>query len=846
MAKVTDVAARGVVSVSIISRCTVIKARKTFRVVAISTAVFVVLAVTAIIFGMFYLAMPHNGELKMRGLDSSVTITRDKNAVPHIVGHSRDDVIQGLGFAHAQDRLWQMEMLRMTAKGRLSEIVGGSAVGLDVYFRTLNLYGAAESSEINLIEADRRTLEAYARGVNEFISYSWTALIPKHSVEFMLLRHKPEPWSSSDVIASMKMIAVILSSNVDEELLRLKFAAIGMSSTEMGDLLPQVNGDEQTALPSLQDILKIDLRARDFSPKEDRFARLSDLVGTGASNSWVVPGAKTTSGKPILANDTHMYLSAPSTWYLAHLRVERPGQQPRNMVGATLPGIPLVLLGRNNSVAWGFTNALVDVQDIYIEKVHPSNPNLYLSPSGYVPFDRQLESIRVRGERDLTFERLATRHGPVLPDDYKDHKRYLPKDTVAALQWTALSTTDKTVSAGLRMWDFDGVEDFLSGMSDFVAPVQAMVLADKDGRFAMLALGNVPLRKQDNKILGRAPSPGWDAAYDWNGFIPFQEWLRIQEPLEGIATANNKLGAQKFDHFLTSDWDEGWRFDRIASSVLQNSNPHSISRSVHAQMDDFSPAYAELAPIMLNAIRGRADLDELVIRRLREWDFIENSSNVDSLIFNAWLRHATHKIVGDELGEVFKNYWRPRAGAFLRWISDSPSRDWCDDLLTPQHETCSDALAASLNEALIDLRKRLGPEIESWDVKVVHHTKSSHAPFSKLPILSNLFDVSTPSRGGAYTLNRAIPEWGNEKEPYVVKFGTSYRGVFDLGDLNNSRFIISSGQSGNVLSPYYRDFAQTLATGQSIQISDTPEVFSVGSLSTWYLTLPQLPLETKP
>jgi penicillin amidase len=771
----------------------------------------------------------------MEGLENNVTVTRDENAVPHIVGHSKDDVSQVLGFVHAQDRLWQMEMLRMTAKGRLSEIVGKGAVGIDTYFRALDLYGAAEASANTLIDADRKTLEAYAQGVNQFISNSDKTAIPTKSLEFTLLRHSPEPWRVADVIALMKMLAVMLASNVDEELLRLKFAATGMSSAEIGDLLPVTGGAEPPALPDLRDLYEFrTIKIGANAPKDDRLAQISPFMGTGASNSWAISGSKTRSGKPILANDTHTYLSAPSTWYLAHLRVEQSGRAPRNMVGATLPGIPLVLLGRSNEVAWGVTNSLIDVQDIFIEKIHPTDSNLYLAPGGYMPFDRRIETIKLRGGEDVLYQRRATRHGPVLPDDYRNIERFLPKDTVAALQWTALSTDDQTISAGLRMWDFDSVDDFLTGMSDFVAPVQTLIIADKGGRIALTAVGKIPVRKPGNTILGRSPSPGWNATYDWDGFIAPQDSPRSEaQSVEWIAAANNSLDSLAHSHFLSTDWDEGWRYNRIADLVLKSGRQTGIQDSLRAQMDEFSPAYAQLAPVMVNAIAERADVDDEVIRLLRKWDFAESSSKIESVIFGAWLRRAMERIVEDDLGPSFPSYWQPRASAFKRWIDSGASRDWCDVSRTPEHETCQDVLARSLEEALVDLKSRLGSDITSWDPERLLYTTSSHAPFSRIFILSSIFDVSVPSRGGAYTLNRTIADWANEKNPYVSKFGTSFRSVFDLSDLNESRFIINTGQSGNFASPYYRNFANAWATGNAIKISDKFEVYGAEPLGVW-------------
>ena len=244
-------------------------------------------------------------------------------------------------------------------------------------------------------------------------------------------------------------------------------------------------------------------------------------MGSGASNNWVVGGARTESGKPILANDPHLGLTAPGIWYLAHLQVKSGDGATKNLVGVTLPGAPLVLLGRNDKVAWGFTNTGADVQDIFVERINPGDPNQYQAPEGFRPFEKTSVTIKVKGGDAVNFDRLVTRHGPVLPADYRGLGHYLPEGTVATLSWTALAGDDKTISAGLRLWDFASVADFQNGMGDFVTPMQSIVIADAAGNIGLIAPGRVPLRDPANQIMGRAPSPGWADTYDWKGFIPY-------------------------------------------------------------------------------------------------------------------------------------------------------------------------------------------------------------------------------------------------------------------------------------------------------------------------------------
>ncbi|MGH6862399.1 MAG: penicillin acylase family protein, partial [Phyllobacterium sp.] len=579
------------------------------------------------------------------------------------------------------------------------------------------------SSVAALDAADRARVEAYVRGINAFIEAPSPGFGSKFAPEFVILGHSPEKWTAADVIVTLKLMSVTLGANIDEEVQRLKFARLGMGDAEMTDLLPPVAGDAPPPLPDLRQVLGLPsgtLKAG-ASEADAQFAALNDIMSTGASNNWVIGGARTQSGKPILANDPHLGLTAPAIWYLAHLQVKGADGSAKNLVGVTLPGAPLVLLGRNDRLAWGFTNTGSDVQDIFIERINPANPGEYQTPDGFRPFERTSVSIKVKGGDTVGFDRLATRHGPVLPAGYRGLDRYLPDGTVASLAWTALSGDDRTISAGLKLWDFASVRDFQEGVRDYVTPMQSMVVADLDGAIGMIAPGRVPVRDPANRIMGRAPSPGWDALYDWKGFIPYEDLPRIYNPSDTvIATANTKIVDAGYPHFLTHDWDEAWRLERI-KSLIDTAGQQTLETSRKAQMDVYAGAYAALAPAMLRLVEGRSDVDAAALDRLKAWDFTEDRTRIEPLLFNAWLRMATRRILEDDLGEAFPSFWQGRVDAMLRWIGPNPARDWCDDGRTAEKESCGDILALSLAEALEDLGTRLGTDRSKWNWGALHY-----------------------------------------------------------------------------------------------------------------------------
>ncbi len=798
------------------------------------------IAIVASILGYVWLARsvaPATGEISLIDLSGPVTITRDANAVPHISGNTIDDVLMALGFVHAQERLWQMEMNRMAGQGRLSEIFGDKTISTDRFIRSIGLYESAERSVAALSDTDRQKIEAYVRGINAFIAGPGPVFGAKYSPEFVILGHSPEKWAAADVIVTLKLMSVTLAANIDDEVLRLKFARLGMSNAEMTDLQPPVPGDVPPPLPDVRQLLGLSsgtLKAGAIEA-ERQFASLNEIMGSGASNNWVVGGVRTESGKPILANDPHLGLTAPGIWYLAHLQVKNSDGTSKNLVGVTLPGAPLVLLGRNDRVAWGFTNTGADVQDIFIEKINPGDPNQYQAPEGFRPFEKKGVTIKVKGGDAVNFDRLVTRHGPVLPADYRGLDHYLPEGTVGSLSWTALAGDDKTISAGLKLWDFASVTEFQDGMRDFVTPMQSIVIADANGDIGLIAPGRVPVRDPANQIMGRAPSPGWDATYDWKGFIPYEELPRTYNPADNVlATANTKMVDASYPHFLTFDWDEPWRFERI-KTLVYGANQQTLETNRKVQGDAYDNAYAALAPVMFKLVQDRNDVDLEALKQLNAWDFVEDRERVEPLLFNAWLRMATKRILEDDLGDAFPSFWQGHVDAMLRWLGPNPARDWCDDRRTPEKESCGDILALALGDAVKDLDTRLGSDRSKWNWGALHYAYGAHRPFSQVSPLDRLFDVTVPASGGAYTLDRGKSSFTDDSNPFRVTHGTSYRGLFDLADLDRSTYIQTTGQSGNVFSSNYRDFAHRWADTEAITIPIEPKLYEEGLLGVWRL-----------
>lgn len=797
--------------------------------------------------GMLWLSRsqaPSDGSMTIGGLGGSVSIVRDKEGVPHITGETRADVAAGLGFAHAQERLWQMEVSRMAGKGRLSEMFGPATVDSDIWLRSMAIDKASEAS-LSVMNADTMAmLEGYARGVNAWINRSPRTFSSRLPPEFVILRHEPEPWTPADTLTSIKMMSVSLSENVGAESERLGFHRLGMSEAEINDLLPYLDADNPPPLPDLTALLGLDTTPLDTGTtqadlggaEEKRYAMIDEMMGVGASNNWVLSGARTASGKPLLANDPHLGLVAPSIWYLAHLEVTKELGEPKHLIGASLPGTPFVLLGRNNSVAWGFTNTGTDAQDVFVERVNPDNPDQYLTPTGWAEFGKQEEIIKVHGAEDQTFTRRWTRHGPVLPGSYKGFEKLLPANTVAALQWVALAHDDTTANAGPHFFSFRTVADYQNGIEPFLTPMQSMVVADKLGNIGFISPGRAPVRDPANLVMGRAPVPGWNALYDWQGSVPYSELPRQNNPIGGaIGTANTKIVGPDYKHLLTFDWEEPYRQERVNELIINNKAQQTPEMSREAQGDVLSPAFLSLKGrfVKLSEAETLNEDQRKLVDLIAAWDGRMLAGAVEPLIFTAWNRAMMINTFADDLGPIFYNWFKARGRVMERLLDGETARNWCDRKSTAAIEACGQALVASLDDAMADLKSRYGDDMADWKWGKAHYARGAHRPFADVDALSWLFNVEVESGGGPFTLDRGLSQIRESKTPYANTNAASYRAIYDLADLDSSTFIQTTGQSGNLFSRHYRNFAQRWSETRSITIPSTGAAEADGR---WELT----------
>jgi len=748
----------------------------------------VLVALVLLAAGGFYLylrtSLPQaEGRVVVSGPKAVVHIARDADGVPTIVAASDDDAAFGLGFAHAQDRLFQMELMRRYAAGRLAEIFGAAVLPADKEMRLLGLYRAAKAEIPFLSPEVNRALEAYAAGVNAFLASRHGALPP----EFLLLRFSPEQWQVADSLAWGKLMALQIEGNYRGELLRAALART-ISPADLAFLYPEYPKNAPTTLAAMLPIYRRLGLGR-------LYGALPPMVGPRyASNNWVVDGRHSKSGKPLLANDPHLAFGAPGPWYLARLKT--PAGE---IAGATAAGVPLVVIGHNDHIAWGFTTTTADVEDLFVEKVDPGDPTRYLTPGGSAPFVVRHEKILVRDAAPVDFAVRATRHGPVLSDA-------LPSGAadpgyVLALSATFLVPDDRSAEA---LWDAERATDwpgFKRAWRKFVGPMQNTVYADESGTIGFVAPGLVPVRKEGE---GWMPAPGWTGDYDWTGFIPFDALPSAANPPSGrFVSANNKIVPDSYPYFLSRDWDLPNRAERI-DALLAATPVQTPATSAAIEADTLSLMAKRLVPLMTSMTPAPADQasrDALAL--LRRWDFRMDRDQVAPLVFTAWLRQFSYAVLFGRLGDAVAGYWDLKPRVMENVLTERP--DWCDNPKRPGTETCASRLSRSLAAALAELRQAYGADMSRWQWGRAHAAVFANPVFSRIPVLRDWFDPSIATPGAYDTVNRGPSVIRDAANPFEQVFGAGLRIVVDLAAPADARMILTPGQSGNPLSRHFAD-----------------------------------------
>ncbi len=769
-----------------------------------------------------------DGEIRAPGLAAPVLVRRDPSDVTHIKAQSIADAYFALGWVHAQERGWQLEFNRRVMHGELSEVLGPATLETDQLLRTLGIMRSAQAQWERLPPEGKALLQAYADGINGFHAHAGQALPP----EFHLLGIEPGAWQPQDSVGWSLMMALDLGGNWGNEFARLS-ALQRIDTKALWQLMPPYPGEQPATAVDLAALyrglgvyrnsetaaVRTSEKASDTAPTSaialvdaaqiNEWARgLGDPGGKG-SNDWVVAGSHTESGKPLLANDPHLALASPAIWYFARLEAPAgPDGKLTDVIGATLPGLPSVVLGRTAGVAWGFTNVGPDVQDLYLEQINPADASQYRTPDGWARFETREEIIKVKGRPDAKFEVRATRHGPVLSDAQAAYREVLDTGKfVLALRWTALDAGNQTLLAGVPSNTAQTVDELLAAFAVYHSPMQNLVAADTLGHTAYRAIGRAPLRRPDNDLRGVAPAPGWDRRYDWVGELDADKNPRVDDAAiqkKGWhATANQRIHPADYPYFLGSDWLTPERFDRI-EALLAAKPRHTAESLRDVQADITSIAARKLLPL-LQATQGRHPLAPAALARMKAFDGVMRADDAAPLILSVWADELTRALMGPRLGgERFQAlYGKRNFRQGLETILGDPKAAawWCAPL------DCAEQSARALDRTLERIAAQQGNDPAAWRWGAWHFALSAHRPFGDVAALARVFDVTIPTGGDNWTVNVG-QYWANHpKVPFANRHAPSMRAIYDLADPEQSRFIYHTGQSGLVFSPRYRDMS---------------------------------------
>lgn len=784
------------------------------RIAAIVAGVLVVLAVAVGIVGARSVrrAFPKTqGSVDLDGLDAPVEVYRDDYGIPHIYADTTHDLFFAQGYVHAQDRFWQMEFWRHIGQGRLSEMLGESTLDTDIFIRTIGWHRTAEQ-ELSMVEPEYlHALEAYSEGVNAYIdSHNRSQM----GLEFTVLGltgtdWEIEPWTPLNTLTWAKVMAWDLGADMDDELNRVDLLQ-RVGSEGMRDLYPPYGDDHPVAIPdaSVIEAVSADLKlVGGFDPATNFAFGPGDAVG---SNNWSISGDLTDTGTPLLANDPHLGIQMPSIWYEVGLHCNDPGPDcPYQLVGFSFAGAPGIVIGHNADIAWGMTNTGPDVQDLYVERINPEDPFQYEVNGEWVDMEVIREEIVVQGrDEPVVVNVRTTRDGPIISDleSYAGREGFALEDgqpalTALAFRWTGLDPgmTFQSLNDVNRARNFG---EFVDALSGFSGPGQNIIYADRQGNIGLQVTGQVPIRANGD---GTLPAPGWNDDYQWTGFIPYEDMPRTFNPPEGyILTANNAMVGDDYPYLITTDWDPGYRAQRI-HDMLEAEQPISKERIAEIQGDSLN----------LTALEVIAALDELdpddpgaqaAQQMLVGWDGQMRRDSPEAALYGFFWQELVKATFYDELPEDLWPDGKTRAMNTLAMLVHQPDNPWWDDVTTPETESRDDILTVALEAGYAAAVEEMGDAPSGWawgDIHTATFENQSLGQSGVAPIEA-IFNRGPLSVDGGTAIVNAT-SWGNVAEGYAVTSVPSMREIIDLGDLTASLTMHTTGQSGHPYNRHYDD-----------------------------------------
>jgi penicillin amidase len=733
----------------------------------------------------------YDGQVGLTGLEHPVQILRDSYAMPHIAARSESDLYYAVGYAQAQDRLWQMDLLRRVTQGRLSEIFGQDLVDVDLMMRALRIPDKSRLMMAELTPEMTSAMERFCDGVNEYILRMQGRLPP----EFTILGYTPEPWEPTHCANLVGYMAwdLTVPNRLEAVLHKIRQQ---VTESKFRQLLPRVGLQPTTVYPQLSGRMnEMDLK----TVLADQGQVLEDLGVTvfNGSNNWAVSGAKSVTGKPILANDMHLGLNAPGLWYQMHQTVKNG----LNVTGVVLPGQPFVICGHNDRMAWGMTNVKVDALDFYLEKINPDNPEEYEFKGEFKPFTVRHETIHVKGGKRVEKQLRFTHRGPV----FSGFKKI--KDQTITMKWIGNEYSNEV--RGIYLLNRAGNwEEFKDALKTFLSVSQNVNYADVDGNIGIYCAAGIPIRRKGD---GMAVSPGGTDEYDWQGLVPFEQLPHVYNPPEGfVSSANNKSVPDSYPYHISHWYALNYRIDRIREM---------LSRKQTLSIDDFSAMHGDVQSVMARMFMpffleriGRAQrltpIQGEALRLLETWDGHMGKQSGAAAVFEVMYVNLVKGLIADELGEDLYEAFAKTAMLhryFTRNVVLDGRSDWSDDVSTAGiTETLDQAVVKSFKAAVSFLTEQMGDSPDQWEWGHIHQLGFKH-PLGRVKILDLVFRFNTPPRPVGGSFHTVCPPVYRVSNPFEVIQGASHRHIYSAGNWDDSLSVLPTGTSGIPASDHYRD-----------------------------------------
>jgi penicillin amidase len=764
----------------------------------------------------------YSGEISVKGISHDVKIFRDKYAVPYIYAENEEDAAFALGFVHAQERLFQMDLLRRAGEGRLSEVIGSSTVPVDKMFRTIGIFKNVKENYAGLSAETKRILTAYSKGVNEYINNAKGKL----PIEFAVLNYEPYKWEPEHSLVISKLMAWELNISWWTDIAYTHIVQ-QLGEAKALEIIPDYPQNAPVILPAgiksyaqiSTGLIQVDRQFRDFI----------GFTGTHiGSNSWVVNGNMSVTGKPIIANDPHLALQAPGRWVVAVIR-----SGGWNAEGFTLPGIPAVVIGKNRDIAWGITNVMADDADFYIEKLDDAKTK-YSLDGEWRDLKIINDSIEVKDSAKVYFKIKKTHRGPLITDIHANNfllNTSAVKKADLSMRWTALETSDEFKGI-FALNKAGGWDDFKSALKDFTAPGQNFVYSDKDGNIGYVCAAKLPVRNNNSPTF---VYDGTTSANDWRGFVPYEEMPKIYNPPENfIATANNKT-VNDFRYHISNLWEPTSRIERI-TRLLKSKQLHSKEDFKKYQMDFYS-SYAEEICRYIKPAFADTKINDVnmknAVKMLGEWDGKMDAQSQSPAVYAYFYQHLLLNIFKDEMGEQLFNEFVFMANIPYRVVQKlmrENKSSWFDDVNTPQVENRDAIIRKSLADAMNDLEKLLGTDMQKWQWGEVHKLTFQHLFHGQSKLFDRYGDIGEFGIGGDGT-TVFNTEYSFVK-PFQTRLGPSMRFLFDFSRPDEFEYILPTGQSGHLMSPHYKDMTKEWMSGQMIKVGLKEETIHLNKLLT--------------